>query len=184
MPLRGYSVKKAAQVVAFFAYRAGGEINILRVSKLIYLSDREFLSQYDVPILYDRLVSMPHGPVTSVTLNYINGLFEDSVDWDVYLAGRAGHFIGLARREMTIDDLDQLSRAEIEVLERVWSRHKHRTPYELRDYTHEHCLEWEDPHGSSLPIPYERVFKFLNKHNSEELAGAIEEDRALLSVPL
>ena len=51
----GYNVRKAAQVVAFFAIRQGGRINVLKLSKLVYLSDRAFVEKYDVPILYDKL---------------------------------------------------------------------------------------------------------------------------------
>ena len=51
--------------------------------------------------------------------------------------------------------------------------------YELRDYTHQHCPEWEDPNGSSTPIPYERVFKFLGKPDSGDLAAKIVGERAI-----
>lgn len=41
------------------------------------------------------------------------------------------------------------------------------------------CPEWEDPHGSSDPIPHERVFKFLNKPDSQALGRDVEEHRAV-----
>ena len=50
MTLHGYSARKAAQVAAFFAIKEGGAINVLKLAKLLYLSDREHLSQYDFPI--------------------------------------------------------------------------------------------------------------------------------------
>ena len=43
--LAGYDVKKAAQVAAFFAIEAGGKINILKLTKLMYLADRDHLEQ-------------------------------------------------------------------------------------------------------------------------------------------
>jgi hypothetical protein len=61
MAIPDYNVRKAAQVTAFFAKKQGGAIDVLKVAKLLYCS----------------IVSMPHGPVTSMTLNYINGLEED-----------------------------------------------------------------------------------------------------------
>src|SRR3954452_2667828 len=105
MALSGYSVRKAAQVGAFFAKSAGGKINVLRLAKLVYLADREFLRLYDCPILFDHLVSMPHGPVNSLTLNYVNGLLRDE-KWDEFLSGRESYDVALSSPEMSIDDLD------------------------------------------------------------------------------
>lgn len=178
----GYNVRKAAQLVAFFANRQGGSINVLKLSKLVYLADREFLSRYDCPILYDKFVSMDHGPVNSVTLNFINGCLEDKDNWDNYVSDREGHSIGLPRREITTDQLDQLSDAEIDVLEYVWKTFGWMDQYQVRDWTHENCLEWENPHGSSHPIPYERVLKFLGKKNCEELDKAILDERELAAL--
>src|SRR4051794_10441774 len=116
MALSGYNVRKAAQVGAFFAQRAGGKINVLLLSKLVYLADREFMRRYDCPILFDHLVSMPHGPVNSLTLNYVNGFLQDD-NWDKFLSGRESYTVALSSPGIVIDDLDELSGAEIEVLE-------------------------------------------------------------------
>jgi uncharacterized phage-associated protein len=177
----GYSVKKAAQVCAFFARREGGDINVLKLSKLVYLSEREFLSQYDSPMLYDLLVSMPHGPVTTATLDYISGHAENP-DWSAVLSGRAGYSVGLANKDLQVSDLDALSVAEIDVLQLVWDKFGKMNQYQLRDWTHANCLEWEDPKTSSSPIPYDRVLKFLNKPHSELLAQAIEEERSVVAI--
>ena len=61
--LDGYKARKAAQVAAFFAIKSGGTVNVLKLMKLMYLSEREFISRYDVPMLFDRLVSMKNGPM-------------------------------------------------------------------------------------------------------------------------
>lgn len=181
--LPGYSVRKAAQVAAFFAIKQGGGINILKLAKLIYLADREFLSRYDHPILYDKLVSMPHGPVNSLTLNYVNGYIEDPENWDEYVSDREGHGVGVSRPDLGEADLTELSKAEIGVLGEVWQRFGRMSPYQLRNYTHENCPEWEDPQGSSNPIPYERILKYLGKDPKliEALEEALDDDRALSS---
>lgn len=179
MAIPGYNIRKAAQVTAFFAKKEGGSINVLKLAKLLYLADREFMSRYDFPILFDQLVSMPHGPVTSMTLNYINGMEEERDHWEDFVVDRAGYAVGIARPEMSIDDLDELSDAEIHVLEATWDQFGHMAPWQIRNYTHENCPEWEDPHGSSAPIPYERVLKFLRKERSAEIAEEIESQRSL-----
>lgn len=174
-----FKVRKAAQVIAYFAMAEGGAINVLKLVKLIYLADRAFMLRYDRPILNDRLVSMDHGPVNSITLNYINGCEVDRENWDSFVADRAGHDVALARAEISEDDLDELSEAELVVLRDVWARYRDYSSFRLANHTHKHCPEWEDPRGSSNPIPYERVFKFLDKPNAAELAAEVESERSL-----
>ena len=174
-----FNARKAAQVAAYLAMRQGGTINVMKLVKLIYLADREFMTRYDSPILFDRLVSMPHGPVNSMTYNYMGGAFDDA-GWNAFIADREGHDVALASINITPADFDQLSEAEVEVMGIVWGKFGHMTQWEIRDYTHTHCPEWEDPQGSSLDIPYERVFKFLGKAaNASELAGRVEAERIL-----
>lgn len=175
--LPGYNVKKAAQVAAFFAIKEGGEIEVLKLAKLIYLADREFLNRYDSPILYDRLVSMPHGPVNSLTLNYINGMIQDRENWDPFVSDRSGYRVGLRIDNLQQEALTELSRAEIAVLSDIWSQFGHLHSWQVRDYTHFNCPEWVDPDGSSNPIRYERLLECLNK--DPRIAESIEEDRAL-----
>lgn len=179
MPMYGYSPRKAAQVAAFFALQAGGAINVLKLAKLLYLSDREHLARYDLPILFDKFVSMDHGPVTSITLNYISGCEEDRDDWSSFVSDRAGYDVGVASDDLKVEDLDELSDAEIDTLQAVWEKFGGMGKYEIRDWTHDHCGEWEDPHGSSSPIPYERVLKFLGKEHSAEIDRHIEAVRGI-----
>ena len=181
MTLAGYNIRKAAQVAAFFANCEGGEIHVLKLVKLIYLADRASLKKYDVPILFDEIVSMPHGPVNSTTLNYINGLCE-SRDWDEFIADRQAHRIGLANKTFSIDDCDELSDAEVSVLEDIWISFGSMDRFAIRDYTHDHCPEWEDPKGASHPIPYDRILKFLGKANGALLSERIQDIRHLHSL--
>ena len=157
-----YSPRRAAQVAAYFAQCAGGRINVLKLAKLLYLAEREHLAKFDEPMLYDRLVSMDHGPVTSMTLNYISGYLE-SDDWSEFLTDRDNHEVAAAQPGLAVERYDQLSKADITILDSLWKQFGHMDRFELRDYTHDHCPEWEDPKGSSEPIPYERVLKYLGK---------------------
>lgn len=178
-PSFGYSTRKAAQVAAFFAIGEGGSINVLKLAKLLYLADREHLRRFDMPILFDKFVSMDHGPVTSTTLNYVNGYEEDRANWDAFVTDRDRYAVGVASSSLTPDDLDELSDAELETLQAVWTQFGAMDRYTVRDWTHEHCGEWEDPNGSSTPIPYERVLKFLGKEHHAVIAQEIESIRSL-----
>ncbi len=178
MTSAGYNVRKAAQVTAYFAHVQGGSINVLKLVKLIYLADRAFLARYDLPMLFDNLVSMDHGPVNSRTLNYINGGGQDKEPWSSLISGRANYEVGLTA-PVEVDALDELSDAEVEVLEETWAQFGSYYKYDLRDYTHKNCPEWEDPDGSSNPIPYERLLKFLGKEKAREISEQIDNIRYL-----
>lgn len=179
MLVPGYEARKAAQAVAFFALKAGGSINVLRLSKLIYLAEREYISRYDDSMFYDYLCSMPDGPVASITLNLINGNAE-SGDWSEFVAPRDGYDIKVSSPDVTANSLDDLSEADLEVLHEVWGKFKKYSKYGLRDYTHkaENVPEWRDPQGSSLPISYEEVFSHLGRCDAENLAKRLERFRS------
>ncbi len=140
----GFNEKKAAEVAVFFAIKSGGAINIVKLMKLIYLGDRAFLKKYDAPILHDRLVSMPKGPVNSNTYNCASGQVRAEV-WDSYIRDSANHMVACANEKISIDDLRELSRAEISVLDDVWKEFGALDPWALVDFTHDNCDEWEEP---------------------------------------
>jgi uncharacterized phage-associated protein len=177
MTLAWYNARKAAQVAAFFAKAEGGKINVLKLVKLIYLADRLAMQNFDAPILSDKFVSMDHGPVNSITLNHINGLADERADWNAYISDRAGHIIALVDADLKVRDLDELSVAEIKILTLTWEKFGPMDQFTVRDYTHKNCPEWENPHGSSAEIPLERIFKFLGKRDSVELAEKLECER-------
>src|SRR5713101_1329927 len=79
-----FNVRKAAQVVAFFAQKQGGSINVLKLVKLIYLANRLAMERFVFPLLNDNLVSMDHGPVNSLTFDYING-YHDRAAWKEFV---------------------------------------------------------------------------------------------------
>jgi uncharacterized phage-associated protein len=172
-----FNVRKAAQVAAYFTIQSGGEINVPRLAKLVYLANRLAMQKIDFPLLNDNLVSMDHGPVNYLTYDYIIGSQEHS-SWDEFLTARARHIIGLANRNLSIDDLDELSASDIDLLGETWKNFGQMNQWQLRDHCYYNCPEWERPEGSSTPIPHERVFKFLSKGaESEFLAKRIIEQR-------
>lgn len=164
-----FNERKVAQMAAFFIQRNDGSLSILKLMKLLYLADRRALDMFDTPISGDRMVSMPHGPVLSKTYELMNGSgFSVSDGWDSLIADRAGHMLSLRQTESHPGlDLPALSEADIEVLEAVQAEFGCMAPWELRNYTHDHCGEWQDPDGSSRPIDYRDVFVALGRTATE-----------------
>lgn len=159
-----FNEKRTAQAAAFMLHRAGGRLPLLKLMKLLYLAERESFRVYGEPISGDNLVSMPHGPVLSKTLDMMNGWGGDGVGgWNAWVEDRAGHDLALRDPSMIRSpeqDLLELSAGDLEILETIWVAFGHMGKYELVAYTHSsHCPEWEDPQGSSRPIPLTRLLQ-------------------------
>lgn len=168
-----YDPEKAAQTIAYFAMREGGSINVLKVVKLVYLADRESVRRRGHPIQNEPRVSMPHGPVNSLTLDYLNGSYREKLSvWQSLLDDRAGHDVGLASQELSEDSLDKLSRREVSILNDVWQQVGHMNGFDLADWTHDpaNVPEWEDPKGSSKTISLERMMVAVGLDHSIERA--------------
>jgi putative transposase len=150
--------QKVAQMAAYFLYRNGNKLSILKLMKLLYLADRESLAIYGLPLSYDHLVSMPHGPVLSETLDHSSGFLKFSPDgWDSWISDRENHEVSLRKKVDSPAALRALSPSDMEILGSVWTKFGGMSGWQLRDYTHQHCKEWKDPNGSSFPIPYKDV---------------------------
>jgi len=177
-----YSEKKAAQVAAYFIHREGGPIKVLKLMKLMYLAERESLHQYGEPMIGDALVSMPHGPVMSTTLDHMNDFIEsEQGGWDDWISDRENHCVSLKVDENPVDNLLELSEADIDIIDAIYNDFGAMSSYEIRDYTHNHCPEWEDPNDSSSPIPYDRLLKNVGytPEAAEEIKQRINEQTKL-----
>jgi uncharacterized phage-associated protein len=176
----GFNARKAAQVVAYLANKApNARLNILKAIKLVYLADRESLRQSGFPILDDDRFSMPHGPVNSTTLRLANGELEDA-GWSEFIEDRANHELAVTDAGRTCE-WDELSDAEVQCLDKVWQDFGHMDKYVLRDWTHDpkNVPEWEDPDGSSSPIPVRRILQNLGVENPDAHSSVIEDHRRI-----
>lgn len=171
-----FNEKKAAQAAAFFLFQARQPMSVLKLMKLLYLAERRSFERHGSPMIGDRLVSMPHGPVLSVTYNHMSGELESTEGgWDSWIADRAGHDLDLRDRAALKDpaDLLELSDADVEILAEVWGQFGRMSQWELRDWTHDNCPEWKDPEGSMIPMRLEDLFAAL-KYSPEQTREAME----------
>ncbi len=159
-----FDERKAAQAAACLLHKAGGSLPVLKLMKLLYLAERQSLKTYGDTITGDKFVSMPHGPVLSTTYSRVSGDAEGG-EWSSWVADCADHTVALrdpSRIRSAEEDLLALSDSDLECLEVVWKEFGHWDKFALRDYTHSAAIpEWEDPRGSSRPIPPARIFKAL-----------------------
>lgn len=176
-----YQPKKAAQLIAALILKGpGNAINILKAVKLVYLADRESIRRFGFPILDEDRYSMPHGPVNSVTYRHINGEVDlHACGWSEVLEDRANHKIALANHNLSEEDLDELSDADLACVESVWAEFGHMSQWDLVDWTHnpDNVPEWEDPSGGSIKIPYRRILQALGVENADEIEAVMSAQR-------
>jgi len=173
-----YDPRKAAQTIAYFAMKNGRHpLNIVKAVKLVYLADRESVSKTGFPIQDEPRVSMKHGPVNSKTYSFINGEYEPvQCGWSEFLSDRSNHRIGLARADLSVDDLDELSDADIQTFDDVWDKFGRMNQWDLVEWTHKtkNVPEWENPGNSSFEIPIERMMRALSIQDASEQAELVK----------
>ena len=157
-----FSPRKSAQIAAFFTDKEGGSINIVKLMKLVYLSDRMSMDEYAYPITYDDWCSMDYGPVPSETYDLAKGSKRD-LGWDHWMGRRQGTQIATKQRNIDVDTLLELSVSDTKIMQAVWEAVGHMDRFELADYTHKICGEWIDPNGSSLSILPEEMLEAIGR---------------------
>lgn len=161
----GFNERKAAQLAAFLLTRAKGEMYVLKLMKLLYIVDREAFKELGHPVTYDCYVSMDNGPVLSRTYNLMNGMEWDCAGyWTAMISDREDNKLRVS------DDCevasDALSKAELAIADRVFEEFGRIPRFDLARMTHS-FPEWQDPQGSSLPIPYESILQAVGYDNEE-----------------
>ena len=165
-----FNERKATQSAARLLQLRGGRMSYLKLIKLLYLADREALLRWGRPITTDRFVSMEGGPVLSRLLD----LVSDGDDpggpriWAKHISAPANFEVELKSEA----GRDELSNAEIELLDEIFKRYGNKNRWELVDLTHK-PPEWKDLQGSAIPITFRDI---LNAGGKTELEIAAIED--------
>ena len=158
-----FNAVRATQAAAWLVSKAGGKMSHIKLSKLLYIADREALRRWGRPIIGGNYSSMEHGPVISPVVDCLRTPEErgDRDNWDRYLR-RQGHSI------LLLDDpgRGQLHEAAIRLLDEIFAQCKNLTKWEVRDRTHQ-FPEYSNPGKSSKPIDIENLLKAVEKSDEE-----------------
>lgn len=176
--------EKVAQMAAYLLHRRGGQMSYLKLMKLLYLADRTSMERYDEPMTDDAWVSMDKGPVLSNVLELMQGA-STSGEWNRWVGEAPVQYeVSLAAQACERDTFDELSDADIEILDQVWEEFGQMTRWQLVDYTHKNCPEWHDPHGSMRPIRPQDIFLALGRScdDADDLTADIFQRRELQQV--
>lgn len=159
-----FSEVKVTQMAAYLLKKRGGRMSYMKLIKLLYLAERQAMAKWGESMSGDKFVSMPHGPVLSETYSLIIG--ETEGYWNELIKGEANYELSLVH-DVEIEELDELCLAETKILDQIFDTFGEMKRFEIRDYTHDHCTEWQDPKGSSFPIKPEDIFRAVGKSESQ-----------------
>lgn len=117
-----YRPEKTAQAGAHLLFLAGGSMDPVELTTLLYLADRASLVESGMPITGDRMVAMPYGPALGETLACARGKRSGPCaegGWnDLVVAGDAGEL----RLATAIPPSDELSEFDINVLDATFEK--------------------------------------------------------------
>lgn len=164
-----FNEAKATQVAALLLkLRGTHRMKFLKLVKLMYIVDREALARWGRPVSTDTYVSMDKGPVLSRVYSLISEEQCEPAFWARHIVPASDHDVRL-----DADPGDQeLSRAEDELIREVFARHGHKNRWQIVDELHR-LPEWQDPHGSMIPITIRDILSALGKSRAD--IAAIEE---------
>ena len=148
---------------------------------LLYLAEREFLSRHGDTMTGDDYVGFQFGPALNQTfvMAHVGDL---QVEWRTYLQDYGYNLIGI-RRGQEECELDELSKADTDVLDHIWAEYSHFGEKGLRRHMQENFAEWHmpPPRRLSFEIPVLDVLKAVG-HNDEDAKAIAEHIREVQEV--
>lgn len=165
-----FNEMKTIQTVALLLGKSNLKMNYMKLIKLLYLIDREALTQWERPITGDTYVSMRRGPVLSNVLDLIN-YDNRGAHWYKYISAPCNYEVELKDNP----GQDLLSKREIEIIEETYDRFKDFDQWEMVDICHDILPEWKDPGGTSIRIDIEDI---LEQSKTPEEIEKIKEEIA------
>lgn len=138
-----FDYKKATQAINYLTKREGGQIDKLKLIKLVYLADRYHLRRHGRPMVNDIYYAMPLGPVGSSAKDITE--FSDFLD--VEERGYAGKYIAHGAQDNTVVsiadvDTDEFSKSELEALDFAYNQFGMYPASTLVDVSHRYP-EWD-----------------------------------------
>jgi uncharacterized phage-associated protein len=171
-----FHFERALQASAYLLRLDGKRMAYLRLLKLLYIADREWLAEAGESITGDRACAMKHGPVLSNVYDLIKGNGSKAGLWDDHI-----HKEGYALELVSDPGRRELSKGIVQKLTEVTERYRQLDDWELSERTHE-FPEWRShysPEGSPAPIPWQEI---LDAQGKAAMIPSVERDEAARQV--
>ena len=178
-----FDIRKAIAAAAFLMERNQGDLDMFLGTKSLYLADKKLLNERGKTITGDSFRSLPKGPVLSMVYKLFKGTAprELQTEWDGHFSERVNHSIHALKKIET----GALSEMEREALAAAQDEIRSVAPWEIADWLHNTCPEWQDPDGKSLPIRPETILRNAGRTDTEiaqigESENVYQQTKALL----
>ena len=168
-----FNERKATQAAAYLLNLRGGRMSYLKLIKLLYWADRAALARWGRPITTDRHVSMDRGPVLSHVLDLVNDgdVPDEGLIWGAAVSAPDNYEVQLKADPGD----DELSEAEVGVLEEVWAAIRPHEPLGALLNWRTGCPNGKNPVGQRDPQRSYRDILAAQGIGDEEIE-AIEEE--------
>ena len=167
-----FNYEKSLQAAAYLLRLHGGSMKYLRLLKLLYIAERELLSEAALPLTGDCFKAMDHGPVLDLVYDHIRKEHWTNPDWQKFVKTIPDYKVVLEQDPGE----DHLPKIITDKLVEVTRRYKDQSRWEIRDLTHQ-FPEWfknKPPQGSSNIIPLVDVLEAMGE--GQETFDVIMED--------
>ena len=171
-------VVKAAQIAAYFLWKNFGQMPSWKLMLLMYFAEREFLLQHGERLTGGCMAAMRHGPVLLEIYDFIE-FPSRNPGWSIWISGQANGKLSSPKIEdvdpqKPLEVFDDLSRAEVQILEAVFARYERLTHWESGDLMlmKKYAPEWDAPKGSTSPLSLRFILMSHGK-NEQEANGII-----------
>lgn len=164
-----FNERKVTDMAVYLLQKSTGHLYHLKLMKLLYLAERLSYEVTGRPMVDDKLVSMNKGPVLSRTLDLMQGSVAPDNYWNTHIEAISDYRV--MWRDSQPYESKELNATDKSILDTVWQMFGGMSRWALCDWTHEHCLEWQDPKGSSIPI------------SKDDLLAGVKERSLLPDIP-
>lgn len=156
--------EKAVEAAATLLKLHGRSMKYLGLLKMLYIADRVALQRMEQPITGDRYYSMDYGPVLSGVYDLIKGKpVDDALPlWSKFISPQNKNYVSLLGDPGNAE----LCEEEEEIIQQVYQTFGHLDPFDVAEWTHD-LPEWQNPHGSAIPIAVEEVLRNVGKTDQE-----------------
>ena len=171
---------KATQAACYLLALNTGCMNYMKMIKLLYLADRQYITDWSNSITTDCYVSMDNGPVTSKIYDLIKDSRTDNGSYWASCIRTEGYDVILMKE---LGEYDRLSPMEMEVISEVNNGFLSSSEWDVVKFCHENLSEWQNPSGSIIQITIEDIIRAVKPANEageciEEMSLAAEIQKA------
>lgn len=139
-------ILKIKAVVLYILKAFPKGVDYIHLFKVMYFAQQNQLKEYGLPIIYDTFVARKHGPVPTLTYKVLRGVEEKTdISSDelrdfaralVVTRSKDGHQI-VSASEGAVCDTDELSVADIKMLDKWIDKCKDVESFDLSDMSHD-----------------------------------------------